>query len=181
MSILEFLGEVGVPIFGAVVMAFFIFLSMKYIFDSVLAQIKSTENIISMLETRAKVMNNDILRIDLLVISQSQATAFPFNSSFQSEYPVFQGVLILVKFSEAAFKYSVAPTRELGGKITWQNISNLPIPSVAGSQGNFVQSEPPTAISDWQQTKTVPMQLVHNPIVLSTHDEQMYCTCELAE
>ena len=33
MSILDFLSEVGVPIFGAVVMAFFIFLSMKYIFD----------------------------------------------------------------------------------------------------------------------------------------------------
>ena len=32
----------------------------------------------------------------------------------------------LDKFSEAAFKYSVAPTRKLGGKITWQNISNLP-------------------------------------------------------
>lgn len=32
----------------------------------------------------------------------------------------------LEKFSEAAFKYSAAPTRKLGGKITWQNISNLP-------------------------------------------------------
>ena len=32
----------------------------------------------------------------------------------------------LEKFSEAALKYSAAPTRELGGKITWQNISNLP-------------------------------------------------------
>ena len=32
----------------------------------------------------------------------------------------------LEKFSEAAFKYSAAPTRELGGKITWQNISDLP-------------------------------------------------------
>ena len=74
MSILDFLSEVGVPIFGAVVMAFFIFLSMKYIFDSVLAQIKSTENIISMLETRAKVMNNDILRIDLLVSSALELT-----------------------------------------------------------------------------------------------------------
>ena len=66
MSILDFLSEVGVPIFGAVVMAFFIFLSMKYIFDSVISQIKSTENIIKMLETRASVMNNDILKIDLL-------------------------------------------------------------------------------------------------------------------
>ena len=69
MSILDFMSEVGVPIFGAVVMAFFIFLSMKYIFDSVISQIKSTENIIKMLETRASVMNNDILKIDLLVSS----------------------------------------------------------------------------------------------------------------
>ena len=74
MSILQFLSEVGVPIFGAVVMAFFIFLSMKYIFDSVLGQIKSTENIIKMLETRASVMNNDILRIDLLVSSALELT-----------------------------------------------------------------------------------------------------------
>ena len=74
MSILDFLSEVGVPIFGAVVMAFFIFLSMKYIFDSVISQIKSTENIIKMLETRASVMNNDILRIDLLVSSALELT-----------------------------------------------------------------------------------------------------------
>jgi len=74
MSILDFLSEVGVPIFGALVMAFFIFLSMKYIFDSVISQIKSTENIINMLETRAKVMNNDILKIDLLVSSALELT-----------------------------------------------------------------------------------------------------------
>tara|TARA_B100000287_G_C20308393_1_gene652811 strand:+ start:405 stop:692 length:288 start_codon:yes stop_codon:yes gene_type:complete len=65
----QFLSEVGVPIFGAVVMAFFIYLTLKYILESVLGQIESTENIISMLETRARVMNNDILRIDLLVSS----------------------------------------------------------------------------------------------------------------
>jgi len=74
MNLLDFLSEVGVPIFGAVVMAFFIFLSMKYIFDSVIGQIKSTENIIKMLETRASVMNNDILRIDLLVSSALELT-----------------------------------------------------------------------------------------------------------
>ena len=68
------MSEVGVSIFGAVVMAFFIFLSMKYIFDSVIGQIKSTENIIKMLETRASVMNNDILRIDLLVSSALELT-----------------------------------------------------------------------------------------------------------
>ena len=35
-------------------------------------------------------------------------------------------ITTLEKFSAAAYKYSAAPTRELGGKITWQNISNLP-------------------------------------------------------
>ena len=74
MSLLDFMSEVGVPIFCAVVMAFFIFLSMKYIFDSVIGQIQSTENIIKMLETRASVMNNDILRIDLLVSSALELT-----------------------------------------------------------------------------------------------------------
>ena len=39
------------------------------------------------------------------------------------------------KFSEAAFAYSVAPTRDVGGKIKWQNLSNLPSvvrPLIAG-------------------------------------------------
>ena len=69
MSILQFMSEVGVPIAGAVIMAFFIYLTLKYILDSVVGQVNSIENIINMLETRARVMNNDILRIDLLVSS----------------------------------------------------------------------------------------------------------------
>ena len=39
------------------------------------------------------------------------------------------------KFSEAAFAYSVAPTRDVGGKIKWQSLSNLPSvvrPLIAG-------------------------------------------------
>ena len=39
------------------------------------------------------------------------------------------------KFSEAASRYSVAPTREVGGKIKWQNLSDLPSlvrPLIAG-------------------------------------------------
>jgi peptidyl-prolyl cis-trans isomerase SurA len=39
------------------------------------------------------------------------------------------------KFSEAAFANSVAPTRDVGGKIKWQNLSNLPSvvkPLIAG-------------------------------------------------
>ena len=74
MDMFQFLSEVGVPIFGAVVMAFFIYLTLKYIFESVLGQIASTENVISMFETRARVMNNDILKIDLLVSSALELT-----------------------------------------------------------------------------------------------------------
>ena len=74
MDMFQFLSEVGVPIFGAVVMAFFIYLTLKYILESVLGQIESTENVISMLETRARVMNNDILKIDLLVSSALELT-----------------------------------------------------------------------------------------------------------
>jgi len=69
MTLLQFMSEVGVPIAGAVVMAFFIYLTLKYILDSVVGQVNSIENIVNMLETRARVMNNDILRIDLLVSS----------------------------------------------------------------------------------------------------------------
>ncbi len=74
MTILQFMSEVGIPIFGAVVMAFFIYLTLKYILDSVVGQVMSIENIINMLETRARVMNNDILRIDLLVSSALELT-----------------------------------------------------------------------------------------------------------
>tara|TARA_B100001175_G_C19440102_1_gene605784 strand:- start:680 stop:973 length:294 start_codon:yes stop_codon:yes gene_type:complete len=74
MTILQFMSEVGIPIFGAVVMAFFIYLTLKYILDSVVGQVNSIEGIINMLETRARVMNNDILRIDLLVSSALDLT-----------------------------------------------------------------------------------------------------------
>ncbi len=50
------------------------------------------------------------------------------------------------RFSEAAFAYSVAPTRDVGGKIKWQNLSNLPSivkPLIAGlSIGEISQPLP---------------------------------------
>jgi|TARA_B100000073_G_C23583512_1_gene513262 hypothetical protein len=74
MTLLQFMSEVGVPIAGAVVMAFFIYLTLKYILDSVVGQVNSIENIVNMLETRARVINNDIIRIDLLVSSALELT-----------------------------------------------------------------------------------------------------------
>ena len=48
------------------------------------------------------------------------------------------------KFSEAASKYSVAPTRDIGGKVKWQSLSSLPSvvrPLIAGLSAGEV-SEP---------------------------------------
>ena len=67
MNWIEFLAEVGAPIFGSLVMAFFIFLTLKYILEGVLDNVKSLTGIIAMLEDRARVMNNDIIKIDLLI------------------------------------------------------------------------------------------------------------------
>ena len=50
----------------------------------------------------------------------------------------------LKKFSEAASKYSVAPTRDVGGKVKWQNLMDLPAvvkPLIAGLSKGEV-SEP---------------------------------------
>ena len=67
MNWIEFLAEVGAPIFGSLVMAFFIFLTLKYILEGVLDNVKGLTGIITMLEDRARVMNNDIMKIDILI------------------------------------------------------------------------------------------------------------------
>ena len=69
MDILTFLSEVGVPIGSAVIMAFFIFLTLRYILESVVGQVTGLTNIISSLESRVRMMNNDMIKIDLLVSS----------------------------------------------------------------------------------------------------------------
>jgi hypothetical protein len=69
MSITQFLSEVGIPIGSAVIMAFFIFLTLKYILESVKGQVSSLTGIISGLESRVRMMNNDMIKIDLLVSS----------------------------------------------------------------------------------------------------------------
>ena len=53
MNWIEFLADVGAPIFGSLVMAFFIFLTLKYILEGVLDNVKSLTGIIAMLEDRA--------------------------------------------------------------------------------------------------------------------------------
>ena len=69
MEWFDLIAELGVPIAGALVMAYFIFLVMKQLMDGLVAEIKTIQGIIQMLITRASIMNNDMIRIDTSVSS----------------------------------------------------------------------------------------------------------------
>ena len=69
MVTFNLIAEVGVPIAGALVMAYFIFLVMKQLMDGLVSEIKTIQGITQMLITRASIMNNDMIRIDVSVSS----------------------------------------------------------------------------------------------------------------
>tara|TARA_A100000172_G_scaffold26524_1_gene15512 strand:+ start:447 stop:740 length:294 start_codon:yes stop_codon:yes gene_type:complete len=69
MEMFNLIAEVGVPIAGALVMAYFIFLVMKQLMEGLVSEIKTIQGITKMLITRASIMNNDIIRIDTSVSS----------------------------------------------------------------------------------------------------------------
>ena len=68
-SIFNLIADVGAPIAGALVMGFFIFLVIKQILQGIVTQIKTLTGFCKMLESRARAMNNDMIKIDLLVSS----------------------------------------------------------------------------------------------------------------
>ena len=67
MEVFNLIAELGVPIAGALIMAYFIFLVMKQLMDGLVVEIKTVQGITQMLITRASIMNNDMIRIDTLV------------------------------------------------------------------------------------------------------------------
>ena len=67
MEVFNRIAELGVPIAGALIMAYFIFLVMKQLMDGLVSEIKTVQGITQMLITRASIMNNDMIRIDTLV------------------------------------------------------------------------------------------------------------------
>ena len=69
MEWFNLIAELGVPIAGALVMAYFIFLVMKQLMDGLVSEIKTVRGITKMLITRASSMNNDMIRIDTSVSS----------------------------------------------------------------------------------------------------------------
>ena len=74
MDILGLITEVGAPIAGALVMGFFIFLVLKQILDGVIDDIKQLTSFCIMLEDRARVGSNELIKIDLLVSSALDLT-----------------------------------------------------------------------------------------------------------
>ena len=67
MEPFSLIADVGAPIAGALIMGFFIFLTLKYILESVTGQVSGMLGIIMGLENRVKTMNNDLIRIDTLI------------------------------------------------------------------------------------------------------------------
>ena len=67
MDAFSLIADVGAPIAGALIMGFFIFLTLKYILESVTGQVSGMHGIIMALENRVKTMNNDLIRIDTLI------------------------------------------------------------------------------------------------------------------
>jgi len=63
------IAELGLPVAGGLVMAYFIFLVMKQLMDGLVSEIQTVQGISKMLITRAATMNNDMIRIDTSVSS----------------------------------------------------------------------------------------------------------------
>ena len=61
---LTLITELGLPVAGGLIMAYFIFLVMKQLMDGLVSEIKTVQGISKMLITRASTMNNDMIRID---------------------------------------------------------------------------------------------------------------------
>lgn len=69
MEAFDLIEKVGLPIASGLIMGYFIFLIMRQLMGSLVADIKSIEGITKMLITRASIMNNDMIRIDTAVSS----------------------------------------------------------------------------------------------------------------
>ncbi len=68
-AFLIFAKDVGIPIAGALVMGVFIMLVLKQLMDGIISTLGTLTSFSESLENRARVMSNEILKIDLLVSS----------------------------------------------------------------------------------------------------------------
>ena len=74
IDIYELIMDVGAPVAGALVMGYFIFLILKQILGGLVDSIKTLTMFTKSLETRVTTMNNEMIKIDLLVSSALELT-----------------------------------------------------------------------------------------------------------
>jgi|TARA_B110000977_G_scaffold150295_1_gene190577 hypothetical protein len=67
MDFLKIVGEVGFPIAGALASGLFVFITLKFILDSVTGSVLGLKGMISALNNRVQTMNNDLIKIDALL------------------------------------------------------------------------------------------------------------------
>jgi|TARA_B100000497_G_C7647408_1_gene389334 hypothetical protein len=67
MDILDLVSDVGFPIASALAGGFFVFLTLKFILAGVLDDIRTQRGFVKSLDNRVKTMNNELLRIDILM------------------------------------------------------------------------------------------------------------------
>lgn len=68
-ELFDLISQVGVPIAGSLVMAYFIFLTIKQILQGIVDQVQTLTDFCKSLESRASTMSNEMIKIDLLVSS----------------------------------------------------------------------------------------------------------------
>ena len=68
-EVFSLIAEVGFPIALACICGFFIFLTIKYILESVIGQINGIYIIVNGLDNRTKTISHDLIRIDATMCS----------------------------------------------------------------------------------------------------------------
>ena len=68
-DIFKLISDVGLPIAGALVMGFFLFVIIKQIFEGIVESIGTLTMFAESLENRARTMSNEMIKIDMLVSS----------------------------------------------------------------------------------------------------------------
>ena len=66
-EVFDVIAQVGAPIAGALVSGIFIFIIIRKIMDDVVDDIGTLKGFTNMLITRVKTMNNDMIKLDILV------------------------------------------------------------------------------------------------------------------
>ena len=68
-NVFSLITDVGAPIAGSLVMGLFIFIVLKQILQGIVGQIRTLTSFCNSLENRARTMNNEMIKIDMLVSS----------------------------------------------------------------------------------------------------------------